>query len=162
MLLDSVFFQGIFSIPGALVAGFVIGTFLGSGSINLYSSLRLKLVLQQTRGQDIPRSVARSMTVSLCLSSILLAFGVLPFFGLLAGNESVTGMILNWWAVIFVATCGLVTLSVYITVFMARKRREQSRRLEGRGMEGEEQRARSRPLPVPKEAREEEQGPMER
>jgi hypothetical protein len=82
--------------------------------------------------------------------------GVLAFFALLAGNVYVTGMILNWWAVVFIATCGLVTLSAYITVFMARKRREHLLRLEGRGMEGQEQNVRSRPLRVPKEAREEE------
>jgi membrane protein implicated in regulation of membrane protease activity len=96
------------------------------------------------------------MTVSLCLSSILLAIGVLPFFGLLAGNVSVTGTMVNWWAIIFVTTCGLVTLGVYITAFVSRTRREQLLRSEGRGMEGEAQSVRSRPLPVPKEVREEE------
>ena len=145
----------------ALLAGLLIGTSIGGGSTLLYFSRRFKPVFRQVWGQHVPRSIARSMTVSLVLSSILLTFGVLAFFGLLARNVSVTGMILSSWAIVFVTTSGL-TLSVYIIVFMARKRREQSRRLEGRGMEGEEQSVRSRPLPVPKEAREEEQGPMER
>jgi len=162
MLLDSSFIRDIFSVPGALVTGFVIGSFIGGGSINLYTSRRLKPLFQQAWGQDIPRSVARSMTVARRLNSILLTFSVLAFFGLLAGNVYVTGMIVNWWAVVFVATCGLVTLSAHITVFMARKRREHSLRLAGRGMEGEAQSVRSRSLPVPKEAREDEQGPMER
>ena len=84
------------------------------------------------------------------------ANGVLAFFGLLARNVSVTGMILNWWVIVFIATCGLVTLSAHIPAFIVRKRRERSRRLAGRGLEGEKQSVRSRPLAMPKEAREEE------
>jgi hypothetical protein len=146
----------------AVMAGLIIGMSIGGGSLNLSTSRRLKPIFQQAWGQHVPRYIARSMAVARCLSSVVLAFGVLAFFALLAGNVSVTGMILNWWAVVFIATCGLVTLSAYITVFMARKRREHLLRLEGRGMEGQEQSVRSRHLPVPKEAREEEQGPLER
>src|SRR5229473_8372372 len=142
----------------SVMAGLVIGTFLGGGSIILSNSRLLKHVSRQVWGQHVPRSFARSMIVSLVLSSILLTIGALALIGLLARNVYVTGMIVNWWAVVFVATCGLVTLSAHITVFMARKRREHSLRLAGRGMEGEEQSVRSRSLPVPKEAREDEQG----
>jgi len=106
------------------------------------------------------------MTVSLLLSSILLVIGVLAFVGLLAGNVSVTGMLLNSWAVVFVATCGLVTTSMHITAFIARKRRAKAVRkalgLEGTVMDGEQQRVRSRQRTRPNEAREEEQGPRER
>jgi len=161
MLLDSSFIQDIFSVPGALVTGFMIGTFLGGGSTMLYASLRLKHIFQRVWGEHVPRAAARSMTAMLLSSSVPLAIGVLAFVGLLVANVSVTGIILNWWAVVFVATCGLVTLGVHITAFISRKRREHSLRLEGRGMEGEEQSIRSRPLRVPKEAHEEEQGPME-
>jgi hypothetical protein len=163
MLLDSSFIQDIFSVPGALVTGFMIGTFLGVGSTLLYASLRIKHIYQRVRGGHVPRAAARSMTVMLLSSSVPLAIGVLALVGLLVANVSVTGMMVNWWAVVFVATCGLITLSVHITGFMVRKRRERSRRLEGRGMEGEAQSVRSRSLrqtarshPQPKEASEEE------
>ncbi len=140
----------------AVMAGLVIGTFLGGGSIILSNSRLLKHVSRQVWGQHVPRSFARSMMVSLVLSSILLTIGALALIGLLARNVSVTGMIVNWWVIVFIASCGLVTLSAHIPAFIVRKRRERSRRLAGRGMEGEEQSVRSRPLRVPKEAREEE------
>lgn len=146
----------------AVMAGLVIGTFLGGGSLILSHSRRLKHISRQVWGQHVPRYFASSMMASLVLSNILLTIGALAFIGLLAGNVSVTGMILNWWVIVFVTTCVLFMLSAHIPAFIVRKRRERSLRLEGRGMEGEKQSVRSRSLrqtarsrSQPKEAREE-------
>ena len=136
-----------FSFPWVLPVGFMVGTLLGGGSMRLYFAHRLKRILQRALGRRVPRLVARSQTVSLYVDSILLVMGVLLFFGLLAGNVYFTGTVLNSWTAVFVTTCGLVILSGYITVFIARKRREKALRLQGIG---------------PKEAREGEQGPTER
>src|SRR5258708_22908009 len=155
MLLES-FFQSSFSILEALIFGILIGMFLGGGGSNLYSSLRFKRVHYHKLGEHTQRALARPMKVTLFSSIVPLTLGVLGFVGLVVASVSVTGMILNRWTGVFVAICGLVALSMYLSMFMVRKRLERSRRLAGRGMEGEEQSVRSRSLPVPKEAREEE------